>query len=89
MAFSTLADVPSEVDRAGYGAIGTKSAVMMPLSVEGRVVGATASTRCGPSGRGTRRSTHRLAVIASVFGEVLARQQRDEALRAACRKCSG
>ena len=40
MAFSSLAEVPDDVDRASYEAMGVKSGVKMPLWAEGRVAGA-------------------------------------------------
>jgi formate hydrogenlyase transcriptional activator len=80
-AFSSLAEVPDDVERASYDAAGTKSAVMMPLWAEGRVAGALGFQTVRAEKTWTPATTHRLAVIASVFGEVLARQRRDEEVR--------
>jgi transcriptional regulator with GAF, ATPase, and Fis domain len=77
-AFSTLADVPDEVDRESYEAMGVKSAVKMPLWAEGRVAGAVSFHAVRAERMWTPAITHRLAVIASVFGEILARRRRDE-----------
>ena len=81
-AFSSLDEVPDEVDRASYDAAGVKSAVTMPLWAEGRVAGALSVQTVQAERTWTPAVTQRLAVIASVFGEVLARQRRDEAVRA-------
>ncbi len=55
-----------------------KSAVKMPLWAEGRVAGAVSFHAVRAERTWTPAVTHRLAVIASVFGEILARQRRDE-----------
>ena len=81
VSFSTVAEIPGEVDRRNYTKDDVTSAVIVPLSVDGRIAGAV-EFDC----RRTERSwppelMHRLRVIAGVLGQVLARQQRDEALR--------
>jgi formate hydrogenlyase transcriptional activator len=81
--FSTLADVPSEIDRAGYGSLGTKSAAILPLSVESRVVGAAVFDTIGAERSWHPEILHRLEMMRSVLDHVLARRQRDEAVRAA------
>jgi formate hydrogenlyase transcriptional activator len=83
VAFSTLEDVPSQIDRASYAAFGIRSAVIIPLSVEGRVEGALSfnavhAERPWPAG-----VLHRLTIVASVFHQVLARRQREESLQRA------
>ena len=40
VAFSSLTDIPSEIDRETLRTIGTKSGIYIPLSVDGRVTGA-------------------------------------------------
>ena len=70
--------MPDDVDRESYEAMGVKSAVKMPLWAEGRVAGAVGFHAVRAERTWTPAVTHRLAVIASVFGEVLARQRRDE-----------
>ena len=86
VAFSTLADVPDAVDRESYEAMGVKSAVKMPLWAEGRVAGAVGFHVVRAERMWTPSVTHRLAVIASVFGEILARQRRDEEVWAGARE---
>jgi len=78
VAFSRLAEVPDDVDRASYEAMGVKSAIKMPLWAEGRVAGAVSFHAVRAERTWTPALKHRLAVIASVFGEILARQRRDE-----------
>jgi formate hydrogenlyase transcriptional activator len=83
VAFSTLADVPNEIDRTTLGMMGIRSAVFAPLSVEGRVAGAVEF--------GTIRREHtwppdvidRLRSLSRLFEQVLARRLRDEAMQAA------
>ena len=55
LAFSTLDEIPSEIDRASHRAMGTKSAVTIPLSVAGRVVGALGVHAVRKSGAGRRK----------------------------------
>jgi transcriptional regulator with GAF, ATPase, and Fis domain len=83
VAFSSRNDVPDPVDRASYEAIGTRSAVALPLLVEGHVTalvkfGAVETSRSWPP-----EVVQHLHFIATVFAQVVARQQRDEALQAA------
>jgi len=78
--FTSLADVSDDADRASYDAMGAKSAVKMPLWAEGRVAGAVGFHAVRAERTWTPAVMHRLAVIASVLGEVLARQRRDAAV---------
>ena len=66
--------------------IGTKSAVYIPLSVDGRVTGAVGFSTIRAERTWPPEVVHRLKVFASVFEQVLARQQRDEAMLAASRE---
>ena len=86
LAFSTLADVPNEIHRTTFGTIGTKSAVYTPLSVDGRVTGAVGFSTIRAERTWPPEVVHRLKVFGSVFEQVLARQQRDEAMLAASRE---
>ena len=84
--FSRTEELPSAIDRASYAALGVKSGVMLPLSVSGNMVGAmgfcvVTEDRSWPS-----ETVHRLRIIGSVFDQVLARRERDEAVRAASRQ---
>ena len=84
--FSTLAEIPSETDRAEFRGLGTKSGVFIPLSVDGHVSGAVGFNATTAERSWPPEVAHRLHVIASVFHQVLARQQRDEAVEAAARE---
>jgi formate hydrogenlyase transcriptional activator len=86
LAFSTLAEIPADIDRASYEALGTKSSLAVPLSVDGRVVGAVGFNTLLAERTWPAEVRHRLTVIGGVFGQVLARQRRDEAVRAASRE---
>ena len=83
VSFSTRDDVPSDVDRASYEALGIRSAVVVPLSVDGRVEGAVGFNAVREDRPWPPEVVHRLKVVAGVFAQLLARQRRDEALRAA------
>ncbi len=83
VAFSSVSEIRNETDRGGYLATGTRSAVVVPVRVEGRVEGTVGFNAVRAERAWTPGVVRRLTTIASVFGEVLARQQRDEAVRAA------
>jgi len=78
--FSKVDDVPSSVDRESYRALGTRSCVTVPLSVGGRIVGAVGFNIVRQEREWTPENIHRCRVIASVFGNVLARRESDEAI---------
>ena len=84
--FSTPGEIPNEVDRIAFRTIGTKSAVFIPLSVDGRVAGAAGFSSIRSERTWSPQELHRLKVFGSVFDQVLARQQRDEAMVAASRE---
>jgi transcriptional regulator with GAF, ATPase, and Fis domain len=81
-AFSTLAEVPDEIDRESYRAAGVQSSVKLPLWSGGQVAGAMGFHAMRAERSWTPVVMRRLGVIASVFGEVLGRRQRDEAVQA-------
>jgi formate hydrogenlyase transcriptional activator len=83
VAFSDLDDVPDERDRAGFTEIGVRSGVYAPLAVGGVVSGAVGFSAVRSPRKWTPDTLHRLELIASVFAQVLARIQREEALREA------
>ena len=81
--FSTVDEVPDVRDRESYRRFGTKSTVIVPLSVAGQSLGALAfaavrAERCWPS-----PIVGRLQLVASAFAGMLARRHADESLRAA------
>lgn len=83
IAFSTPGDIPSEIDRKSYLAFGTRSALIVPLSVAGTVIGAVGFNTVRAERAWPPEISHRLGMVASVFAQVLARRQSDESLRAA------
>ena len=83
VAFSTLGEVPSEIDRTTFTAIGTRSAVYIPLSVQGQVAGALAVGTTRAARTWPPDVLHRLKVFSGVLGQVLATKLRHEATRAA------
>jgi formate hydrogenlyase transcriptional activator len=86
IAFSTLADIPADIDRASYHATGTKSSLMVPLSVDAQVIGTLGFDTVLGERTWSPEVRHRLTVMGGVFLQVLARQRRDEAVRAAARE---
>jgi formate hydrogenlyase transcriptional activator len=83
VSFSTINDIPSEIDRQGCRALDTRSGLLLPLSVAGRVAGAIEFHAVRVERTWSPEIVHQLQVIASVFCQVLAQQQRGEALRRA------
>ena len=81
--FPTLGDVPSEPDRATFAALATKSAVYIPLSVDGRVGGALELSVVSAERAWPLDVVARLTVFAGVFEQILARQLRTETQQAA------
>jgi formate hydrogenlyase transcriptional activator len=83
VSFSTLADIPHEIDRRSYESSGTKAAVIVPLSVDSRIAGAVEFQNVRLERNWPSEVVRRLTMIASVFAEILGRLQRDETLRIA------
>ena len=83
VSFATVDQVTDEIDRREYREAGTRSSLMVPLSVAGRISGAVAFDSVRDEREWSPEETRRLTVIAGVFGQVLARQRSDEAVRAA------
>ena len=83
MLFTNLDEVPSDTDRETLRSVGAKSGALLPLSVQGVVTGTIGFSTVNEERRWSSALRHRLGVIASVFDQVLARQQRDDAMRAA------
>ena len=84
--FSSLAEVPNPIDRANYPERDVVSAVTVPLSVSGRVVGAVGFNMAREERVWSPDVVHRLRVFATAFGNVLARRESDEALHQALRE---
>ena len=84
--FSALSEIPDDTDRASYESIGTRSAVIVPISVDGHVVGDVGFHAVRTERTWRLDVVHRLMVIATVFGQLVARQRRAEAGLAAARE---
>jgi formate hydrogenlyase transcriptional activator len=82
VAFSALDEIPNEIDRSTLHELGAKSGVIIPLSVDGRVVGTVGFSTVAAARTWPTEVMHRLKMIAWVFEQVLARERRDEASRA-------
>ena len=83
VSFSSLDEIPSEIDRASYASMGTRSFVALPLSVDGAVTALVSFSAVRSSRTWPPELVQRLTMIASVFAQAVARQRRDEALHAA------
>ncbi len=79
--FSSVDEIPNPIDRDSYRSFGTRSSVTVPLSVAGRIVGAVTFNMVRHERAWRPEEIHRLRVFATVFGNVLARRQSDEALQ--------
>jgi PAS domain S-box-containing protein len=83
LAFSTLEEIPSAPDRDNYRAIGARSAVTVPLSVGGEIVGAVGYATARQDRQWHPYTIRRLTAISAAFANVLARQRNDETLQKA------
>jgi len=81
--FASRDEIPDEVDRRSYAAIGTQSSMVLPLSVDGHVMAIVKFSAVHAPRTWPPDVAHCLEMIATVFAQVVARQQRDEALQAA------
>ena len=81
--FATRGEVANEVDRHSYEEIGTQSIVAVPLTMAGHVGAIVAFSAVKTPHSWPADLIHRLTVIANVFAQVVARQQRDEMLQTA------
>ena len=86
--FSSVDEVPNDVDRASYRRFGTKSAVTIPLRVGGRSLGVVAFSAVRAERSWPHATVSRLQLIASALAGMLARGQADESLRAALAQVS-
>jgi PAS domain S-box-containing protein len=78
--FSGVDELP-DPDRETARSFGVRSSVTVPLSVAGQSVGAVAFHVLREERQWEPDVVHRLTVIAAAFGNVLARQDSEEALR--------
>ena len=83
VSFASLEEVPDEVDRSSYAAAGVQSSIAMPLLLDGHVTAFIGFAAIQATRSWSPDLVDQLNVIAGVFAQVVARQQREEALRAA------
>jgi formate hydrogenlyase transcriptional activator len=83
LCFSSIEEIPSPTDRAGYRELGTRSAVTVPLSVGGQVIGAIGFNTVRATRHWDEDTRQCLRTLASAFSNVLARRQSDAALQEA------
>jgi transcriptional regulator with GAF, ATPase, and Fis domain len=83
VSFSDRDELPDERDRAGFTRIGVRAAVYVPLAVDGRISGAVGFVMTQQARPWSAGVLERQRVIATVFGQIVARVDRDAALRAA------
>jgi formate hydrogenlyase transcriptional activator len=81
--FASLDELPgeAEADREAYGAVGTKSAVVIPLLVADRTVGALTFNAMRHEQRWTPEVLNRLRLVGEVFASALARKRAEGELR--------
>ena len=80
--FSSLEDIPNEIDRENFKGIG-ESVVVLPLSVDGSVKGSVCFGSMQTGHQWSGPALNRLSLIAAVFAQVIARYEREEATRKA------
>jgi len=83
VSFARVEDLPSEPDRESYRRIGTRSGVVLPLVVEGRLVGMLSFAMLSCERAWSAYFIERLPLIAAVFSSSLARRMAREALDSA------
>ena len=81
--FSSVDEVPDVRDRESYRRFGSKSTVIVPLSVAGQPLGALAFAAMRAERSWTQATVDRLQLVAIAFAGMVARRRADEALRAA------
>jgi len=79
--YSSLDELPEEADRERFHSLG-ETAVILPLTIGGQVKGAVCFASL-LARTWVAAALHRLTVVATVFAQVVARQEREEAVRAA------
>jgi formate hydrogenlyase transcriptional activator len=83
VSFARPEDLPDDRDKAAFAEYGTRSAVYVPLSAGGRVAAAVEFSTAEAPLQWPVKIIRRLEVLGGVFGQVLARIERDESLQAA------
>jgi PAS domain S-box-containing protein len=83
LSFYKTEEIPNPIDRAGYETYGIRSAVTVPLSASGRIVGALGFNMIRGERAWSPESILNMRLLGAVFGNVLARSENDQALRQA------
>ena len=83
VSFTSLDQVPDDVDRGEFRACGVGASLLVPLTVAGRMGGVVSFDSVHHERTWPPELTRRLTVISGVFGQVLARLRSDEKIRAA------
>jgi transcriptional regulator with GAF, ATPase, and Fis domain len=81
--FSNVDEMPDVRDRESYRRFGTKSTVIVPLTVAGQPLGALGFAAVRAERSWTPATVDRLQLVAGAFAGMLARRHADESLRAA------
>ena len=83
LSISSVDDLPIGIDRNSFRSAGLRSALIVPLTVDGHVAGGLCFAASRAERHWTPEDIRRLRQIGSVFDHLLARQQREDALRSA------
>ncbi len=81
--FSSLEDIPSTVDRETFRSRGVRSAVVVPLAVDGEIVGAVSFNTMREERRWEPETVRQLTAVSAALGNVLAHRKDEEALQKA------
>jgi PAS domain S-box-containing protein len=84
VSIARLADLPAQAarDRESFAALGTTAIIILPLLVDGVVVGGLACSMAHREREWPPELVHRLRLLAHIFAVVLMRQRADRALEA-------
>jgi formate hydrogenlyase transcriptional activator len=83
VSFEWVEELPDSLDRERFRAAGTRSALLLPISIEGRVAGVVEFDTVREHRAWSSSDTRWLELFAGVLRQVLSRQLRDAAIRAA------
>jgi PAS domain S-box-containing protein len=81
VSFTDVTEVPDPMDRESLRRLGTKSAVILPLGIEGHIWGALSFSTVREPRTWPADVVNRLRVVALIFANALARKLADERLR--------
>jgi formate hydrogenlyase transcriptional activator len=81
--FEHVEELPDAVDRESFTAAGTRSALLIPVTVDGQIAGVVEFDAVHAARAWSPEDTRLLEIFAGVLEQVLARQRRDAALRSA------